>query len=191
MDLSFKNSIPPKKGRFLLAEPFLQEEHFHRSVVFLCEHNEEGTFGFVLNKYLEVLPPELVEHFPNKNLNVCIGGPVDENNVFYIHQYGDIIENCFAIQDDLFIGGNYEQIKESVNSGEISTDKIVFFLGYSGWSKNQLQNEIDEKAWLVAQSKNPDKHIFSKKENQWKELLAEQGRRYEIMSKFPDNHLWN
>ncbi|MCB0477918.1 MAG: YqgE/AlgH family protein [Crocinitomicaceae bacterium] len=191
MDLSVQNKLEPRKGRFLLAEPFLQEQHFHRSVVYLCDHNEEGSFGFVLNKYLEISPTELVEKIPNKDLQISIGGPVDDSSLFYLHKSGDLIENAIPIADDIFIGGSFETVAELLTSGKINENEISFFLGYSGWSENQLNQEIESKSWLVAESADPAKYIFGKDKDLWKNLMAEQGRRHEILSKFPDNHLWN
>jgi putative transcriptional regulator len=191
MDLSVQNTLEPKKGCFLLAEPFLQEEHFHRSVIFLCEHNEEGSFGFVLNRFIEVVPSELAKQFPSKELKICLGGPVDENNLFYIHKSKELIDNCHEISNGLCIGGDFEQVKELMNQDILKEDQIIFFLGYSGWTQKQLEEEIEAKSWLVAEIKDPTKHLFSKKRDLWKTLMSEQGKRHEIMSKFPDNHLWN
>lgn len=191
MDLSIQNKLKPTKGCFLLAEPFLQEEHFHRSVIYLCEHNEDGTFGFVLNKFIEKAPLEFTDNFPGKNLTVCSGGPVDENNLFYIHKSGNLIEGSHEIGKDLFIGGNFDQIQELINSNKLSENDILFFLGYSGWTKNQLEQEVKNNSWLVVHSDKTLKHLFSFNKNLWKDLMKEQGKKYEIMSKFPDNHLWN
>lgn len=191
MDLRVQNKLEPKKGRFLLAEPFLQESHFHRSVIFLCEHNEEGTFGFVLNKFLEVIPTELTEQFPGKNLTVCVGGPVDEGNLFYIHKSPDLVENSYEIGKDLYMGGDYDRIKELVNSGIIEENEVLFFLGYSGWSPKQLEEEIEGHSWLVAETDNPSQHIFSFDENLWKTLMSEQDKRHKMMTNFPENPMWN
>lgn len=191
MDLSVQNTLKPEKGRFLLAEPFLQEQHFHRSVVFLCDHNEEGSFGFVLNKYLEVNPTELIEKIPEKSLQISVGGPVDDSSLFYLHSSGDLIENAIPITDKIFLGGSFDSVRELLNTGVLTENQISFYLGYSGWTAKQLEGEIKEKSWLVAESKHPEKYLFGQDKDMWKNLMAEQGGRHEIMSKFPDNHLWN
>ncbi len=191
MDLKVHNTLKPEKGRFLLAEPFLQEEHFHRSVVFLCEHNEEGTFGFVLNKILEVPPTEIAEKIPDKGLHFSLGGPVDHSSLFYIHQAGNLISDSFHVCDDIYLGGSFEEVKELMNTGVLTEEQIIFFLGYSGWSDGQLMDEIKEKSWLVVKSSNPAKHIFSGDKDLWKNIMSEQGEHHKIMSNFPDNHLWN
>lgn len=191
MDLSVQNKLEPQKGRFLLAEPFLQEEHFHRSVVFLCDHNEEGTFGFVLNKYLEVMPTELTERMPNSALQISIGGPVDDSSLFYLHSRADLIENSISISENIYLGGSFEDVRENINQGKLKTNEISFYLGYSGWSENQLKEEIELKSWLVAEASDPGKYIFGEDKDLWKNLMSEQGKKYEFMSKFPDNHLWN
>lgn len=191
MDLNVQNKLEPKKGRFLLAEPFLQEEHFHRSVVYICEHNEEGTFGFVLNKLLEVPPAEITDKIIDKNLKFSLGGPVDNSSMFYLHQFGDKVENAYRVDKNIYLGGSFDDIKNSINSGDINDDQVLFFLGYSGWAEGQLDEEIKEKSWLVVESKTPEKHIFAPDIDLWKTLMAEQGSHHKFISKFPDNHLWN
>lgn len=191
MDLNVRNHLEPAKGRFLLAEPFLQEEHFHRSVVFLCEHNEEGTFGFILNKHLEVPPSEITDKIPDKFLRFSLGGPVDNSSLFYIHRSGDLIANSYHVSGDIYLGGDFNDVKSLLNEGKLEENEIIFFLGYSGWSNGQLKDEIEDKSWLVVNSKNPEKHIFSNDDDLWKNIMSEQGSHHKFISKLPGNHLWN
>ena len=74
--LDIDKQAEPSKGMLLLSEPFLQDEHFSRSVILLCEHNEEGSFGFILNSSIDVDINDLIHDFPGANVKIGIGGPV-------------------------------------------------------------------------------------------------------------------
>ena len=96
LDFSFTNSILPGSGKILLSDPFLDEDYFTRSVVLICNHNEEGTFGLVLNNYLEFDLHKVDESFPDVNAKISLGGPVENDSLFYIHEFGDV-EDSFEI----------------------------------------------------------------------------------------------
>ena len=104
-----KNSEKPSKGKVLISEPFLDDPYFKRVVIVLCEHNDEGTFGFVLNNYIDNIElTEMIIDFPEFDTKVSIGGPVSTSNIFYLHTRGDIIPNSQEITKDLFFGGDYD-----------------------------------------------------------------------------------
>src|SRR5690554_7603126 len=79
INLSFENKRKPRKGRVLIADPFSKDEYFGRSVVYLCDHNSEGTFGFVLTNYLDLNLAEVAKNFPNISANISIGGRSEEH----------------------------------------------------------------------------------------------------------------
>ena len=88
MDLSFKNisrinNLKPKKGRLLLAEPFMEDNHFSRSVIYMCEHNKDGSYGFILNHKLKLKLSEIIPDFEIADIDVYYGGPVYPSNLFF------------------------------------------------------------------------------------------------------------
>ena len=87
--IDFVNGILPSKGSVLLSEPFLQDPHFERSVVLMCEHSDAESFGFVLNHSANVQLHELIDIAPT-SIPVFIGGPVAENGLFYLHTQGKL-----------------------------------------------------------------------------------------------------
>ena len=142
-------AILPKKGHLLVAEPStLGDISFNRSVVFLAEHNSEGSVGFIMNKPLsytiEDLVPEIEASFVVYN-----GGPVEQDNLYFIHNTPKLIPNSVEIADGVFWGGDFEITKNLINEGKLTKNNIRFFLGYSGWSAHQLEQELKENAWLV------------------------------------------
>ena len=123
--------LKPKKGKLLIAEPSLTGDvSFNRSVVLLAEHNDEGSVGFILNKPLNYSMNDLVDEievpFPVFN-----GGPVEQDNLYFIHKVPDLIPNSVEISDGIYWGGDFEITVMLVNSGKISQKDIRFFLGYS------------------------------------------------------------
>lgn len=160
------------KGNLLIAQPSLFDYTFNRTVVFLVDHNEFGTIGFILNKpmhiQLNTFVSELDSEFP-----VYEGGPVETDNLYYLHKRPDLISDSEHIVGDLYWSGDYEDIKTSINNKLIQPNEIRFYLGYSGWGENQLQNEIDEKAWIAV---NERVDIFNNwNNNLWKQQMKNLG----------------
>jgi len=187
LDLAFKNNKSPKMGNVLISDPFLDEDYFRRSVILLCEHNEEGTFGFVLNNYLDVDLHEVDEDFPDIQARISVGGPVDTQNLFFIHSFGDKIESSVKINDELSFGGDYEQILALLKQTPSNKKKIRFFLGYSGWAKDQLKEELKENSWIVANNILSKEILDTSNEHFWNYCLEKQGERFKTISKFPIN----
>jgi len=130
--------LKPKKGKLLIAEPSLTGDvSFNRSVVLLAEHNDEGSVGFILNKPLNYSMNDLVEEI-EMPFPVFNGGPVEQDNLYFIHKVPDLIPNSVEISDGIYWGGDFEITVTLVNSGKISQNDIRFFLGYSGWASLQL-----------------------------------------------------
>lgn len=176
--------IEPGPGILLIADPFLKDPNFLRTVVFLCEHNEEGSFGFVINRPYESTLDELIPDMEGYSLPVYYGGPVQMNTIHFLHQYPEEIPGGVEVSKGLYWGGDFEKAMELVRSGNAQSSKIRFFIGYSGWGENQLQEELKEKSWLTVNA--TPKLIFPDKiEDIWKNALKHLGGDYEMMIHFP------
>lgn len=173
------------KGKVLISEPFLPDPNFSRTVILLTEHNDEGTVGFVLNRKSEYQIEELIEDFPDFNANVYVGGPVGLNQLFFIHTLGDKIEQSQKIMDGLYWGGNFEHLKLLAEANEISPEQIRFFAGYSGWSEGQLSQEIKDKSWIVAPTST--EMVMLQSDEYWHEVMQSLGKKFSIMSNFPED----
>ncbi|MBN1187441.1 MAG: YqgE/AlgH family protein [Bacteroidales bacterium] len=176
----------PKKGRILIAEPFLQDVYFKRSIVLLTEHNEEGTVGFVLNKPVDMKVSDVINDFPKIDIDLSIGGPVATNTLHYIHTLGNIIPNSMKVVDNIYWGGDFEVIRELITKKAIKKDQIKFFLGYSGWKANQLENELKEQSWLVVDMK-PQIIMTGDLDSIWKDALSNLGDKYKIWINSPES----
>lgn len=187
IDFDFSNNLLPEKGSLLISEPFLTDDYFARSVIYLCDHNEEGSFGFVLNKYVDTSLKDSVKGFPTIDFKVSVGGPVDTSNLFYVHDFGDEIDNALPIANGLFIGGSFEDMKKLIEKSPEKAKGIRFFIGYSGWEKDQLDEELKEKSWIVVNGMKRETILNTENDRLWKDILAELGGKFKAMSDFPKN----
>lgn len=176
--------ISPARGTLLIANPFLKDPNFIRSVIFLCEHKEEGSFGFVLNKLYPKTLGELIPELNEYEIPVYYGGPVQKDTIHFLHQYPDLIPGGEEVLPGVFWGGNFESLVSYVKNNDIDFNKIRFFIGYSGWSEGQLDGELKEKSWLTVDA--IKKLLFNNRpEDTWKESLKHLGGDYEMMINFP------
>lgn len=176
--------IHPAPGILLIADPFLKDPNFLRTVVILCEHKEEGSFGFVLNKQIEQTLGELISDLEEFKLPVYYGGPVQMNTIHFLHQYPDLIPESCKISNDIYWGGNFETVTALIKNNSIDLSKIKFFVGYSGWGDGQLSDELKEKSWLTV-SATKSLVFDTQHDNIWKGSLQHLGGEYEIMANFP------
>ena len=141
--------ISPATGILLIAEPFLKDPHFTRSVALICEHDQEGTVGFVLNKPFDETLDSLMSNFEGFPVPVFYGGPVQINTVHFLHQYPKLIPGGQQILKDIYWGGDFSIAMSLLKNGHINKDGIRFYLGYAGWGENQLYHEMKENSWLT------------------------------------------
>ena len=171
-------------GILLIADPFLKDPNFMRTVVFLCEHQEEGSFGFVLNRSYDYSLNELVSGLEDLKIPVFYGGPVQIDTIHFLHQYPELIPGGFEITDGIFWGGDFETAINLIRNNQIDLHRIRFYIGYSGWGSGQLSDELKEKTWLTVQANR--KIIFHKQTDEiWKDSLRLLGGDYEMMINFP------
>jgi|TARA_B110000014_G_scaffold158095_1_gene111166 putative transcriptional regulator len=181
-----------KKGHLLIAEPSITGDiTFNRSVILLAEHTNSGSIGFILNKPLDFslkdLLPDLIQDFVVYN-----GGPVEQDNLYFIHKVPSLIPNSVEISEGIYWAGDFDTVCELINTGEISEKDIRFFLGYSGWDTNQLCNELNHNSWIVIKNKYRSNIIEQKYNSElWKEKMTELGGNYIIWSNAPENPTFN
>ena len=184
------NDMKPEKGRVLIAEPFLEGQYFNRSVILLTEFTDDGAVGFVLNKPVHLPINELLPDLDKFEGDVFVGGPVQNNQIYYLHTVPELIPNSFHVFDNLYWGGDFEILKELVSLKKIEVDQIRFFAGYSGWSAGQLEDEIKENSWLVSSVEISDLMRIDN-EDIWKKALSRLGGNYKLWANFPKDERMN
>ncbi len=175
----------PQNGSLLISEPFLGDPNFERSVVLLCSHNEEeGTFGLVLNRKSNLKLSDVIDIYNDSfDAELSIGGPVQYNTLHYIHKLADLPQ-AVKLKEDLYWGGDFEMLRTMIDSGIVSTADIKFFLGYSGWTPGQLQEEVDKNVWIV--NNNAANKLFNLEADKlWRSILQQMGGKYKVLSNYP------
>ena len=187
------NDLHPQPGRVLISEPLLRDANLQRSVVLLVEHSgDTGSMGFILNKKTELtinmLFPEL-EHL--SETPIYLGGPVASNRLFFVHSLGNaVIPNSFPINDHLYFDGDFDALRDYMLSEHNFADKVKFFIGYSGWGKGQLKDEIKANSWAVGHS--DDQRVFEDAgEAFWKYTVVNLGEQYKPWIQFPKDPFLN
>jgi putative transcriptional regulator len=181
-----------KKGHLLIAEPSIMGDiSFNRAVILLAEHTNSGSIGFILNKPLDFslkdLLPDLIQDFVVYN-----GGPVEQDNLYFIHKVPDLIPNSVEISEGIYWAGDFDTVCELINLEKISEKDIRFFLGYSGWDTNQLGDELSHNSWVVVKNKYQSSIIEQEYNTElWKEKMLELGGNYIIWSNAPENPTLN
>jgi putative transcriptional regulator len=181
----YKNKYKPEKGCLLISEPHLPDNNFERSVIYLCEHNEKGSFGLVLNKSSNFKLNELVPQI-DLEFAVGIGGPVENNTLHFLHRNNESIESSVQVGENINWGGNYDQVIDWLSNGGSKND-ICFFVGYSGWSEGQLEEEIEHNSWIVFPNATEQLVFNTRKNNLWKAVLNEMGGRFSIFANYPSD----
>jgi len=170
-------------GKLLIATPSIVNDfHFHRTVVFLANHDDSGSFGFILNKEMDLRLSDVMENV-NVKIPLYYGGPVGNDNLFFIHNMPSISGS--EINEGLYYGGDYEMLIDKLNDNEISHHNVRFFKGYSGWSERQLKEEIDNQSWKVSDNVYKDKIICNNK-SIWKEQMMALGGKYVLWTNMPN-----
>ncbi|MEN7546767.1 YqgE/AlgH family protein [Rapidithrix thailandica] len=182
-DFDFSHNDSVTRGNLLVAEPFLNDPNFCRSVIIMCEHQHEmGSFGLVLNRPTKITIEEVTDNFFLES-QLFIGGPVEQNTLHYIHRFGEL-ENAIPLKDGLFWGGDYEQLKAMNLNGELHPENCRFFMGYSGWGEEQLQSELEQHSWIVSDV--DLSWVFSQDpKDLWSNVLKRMGGRFKVYSNYP------
>lgn len=174
----------PAGGKILISQPSLNDRFFGRSVVMLAEHGPDGSFGFIVNKPARIRLSKVSNEFASFDTDVYLGGPVHVNNLFYVHTRGEIIQNSFKIIDGVYWGGDIEDIRKYLVSGDLTANDIRFFAGYSGWEPRQLDREMKENSWIVVDGEK--NYVFgAKTATLWKNIVLKLGDEYAPWINYP------
>nr|WP_028298110.1 YqgE/AlgH family protein [Olivibacter sitiensis] len=185
------NQFVPQVGSILLSEPFMLDPNFTRSVILLCEHNDDGTIGLIINQPSNLSLNDVMVGMDEAHFPLFIGGPVAQNSIQFVHRAYDKLNSGIQIGEDLYWGGNFEALKLLIDEQAIKEHEIKFFIGYSGWQKGQLEKELKENAWIVGNSYNPGMVYENDSEDLWKQAVISLGPRYAHIASFPQNPNWN
>lgn len=178
------------EGNILIAHPLMQDGFFNRSVIYMTNHNAEESLGFVLNYKTQYKLRDVKPEIKNGNFPIYEGGPVAKNQLFYIHRLGNNLTDAIKIKDDIYFGGDFNELLHLIEHGKVKSYDVRFFVGYSGWGEGQLENEIKNNHWLI--NKNVSSEFFGNEpEDLWGLQLTEVKNSYSIFADFGNNPSMN
>jgi len=185
-------TLKPEKGYLLIAEPsIIGDMSFNRSIILLADHGTEGSIGFILNKPLQYKLKDLITD-TDADFKIYNGGPVEQDNLYFIHKVPDLIPDSIEISLGIYWGGDFEVVLDLINKNMLKPSDIKFFLGYSGWEPNQLDMELQSNSWVVSMNMYKNGIIEKSYDNFfWKEKMLELGGDYSIWSNAPENPSYN
>ena len=180
-----------KTGQILIAEPFMADPYFRRAVVLLCSHDDEdGSIGFILNKGIAMTVNDLVSDFPHFEGEVFYGGPVQTDTLHYVHNVGDLLDDSVKLAPGVWWGGDFAQLKFLISSGLLEPSNIRFFIGYSGWSSGQLDEEMNTGSWVTGEM-DPNYVFKTSPRRLWSQAMHNKGDVFEVIADMPEHIFWN
>lgn len=178
-------------GNYLIANPsIVGDPSFHRAVVLISAIEEDQPMGFIVNKTFDFnlndVLPEVSTPLP-----LFFGGPVDTDQLFFVHTAKEIFPKSLQINRGLFLGGSLSKALEALSQGKLSQKNCRFFLGYSGWSSGQLEDELAQKHWWIEKAIPNEKLFSSAPDYLWRKALEAKGGNYRLWANCPDNPTHN
>ena len=182
-----------EKGSLLIANPVLPDPNFSRTVILLCDHDEQGSFGLVINRSIQLKAPDLflnINILKSYNEKIYLGGPVSQSVVFFLCRSPSAAGKLDEVCSGVYLGSNLETLESLYASLENPEQDIRFYLGYSGWSGGQLAEEMEQNSWLVQKAN--EQFIFLDSESLiWPQAVNSLGEKYQYLTKAPVNPQWN
>ncbi len=182
----YRNKLTPEKGRILVSEPYLPDPNFDRTIILLCEHSEEGSLGFVLNKPSEASVDDMLHDMKGYPGKMFVGGPVQQDSLHFIHRY-PALEDSVEIAEGIFWGGHFERLIFLLQTKQIAPEDVKFFIGYSGWSEGQLEEEMESNSWIVSDQATEELIFETSPKVMWQKVLKNMGGRFSVYSNYPED----
>ena len=179
------NLIEPGPGDLLISQPYLPDPNFERTVVLICEHDEKGTVGFVLNRRSNSVFSDVIFDAAHFDAPLYVGGPVQHDTLHFVHKDMLEMESGQFLGERLVWGKDFNRLLTLIDTHQIDEKNYRFFVGYSGWSPGQLLEELNAKSWIVYQNKDENLIFDFSSQDLWKKVLREMGGKYRVISNYP------
>lgn len=188
------NMLRAAPGTFLAASPDMLDPNFMHSVVLMCQHDDEGAFGLVINQPAPVTVDDLLPEHPllgKLAFPVFLGGPVGRETLQFVHRVPERISGGVPLAGGLWMGGQLEELAQVIaDDADGMTDRVRLLVGYSGWGKGQLDAELALGSWLPAPF--VDGEIFERDpELTWRRVIRSIGDGAQGLENLPPDVSWN
>lgn len=186
-------NLNPKRGDLLISEPLLDEPFFKRSVVLLLEEDEDnGHIGLILNKKTSVTLQELFPEWEAaKGIPIYCGGLVESDRLFMLHNHPELFADSLQIAPGIYVGAKIDDIMDYINNYPEKAEGIRFFLGYSGWSKDQLASEILGNTWALRDVPSSNNLLSGYGNEYWRRVVESMGADYKSWLIVPPDPSFN
>ena len=175
------------KVTFLIASPEIDVGIYFRSIILLCEHSQNGSFGLIINKSLEIeLPEELIDlkNALNPSIQLRTGGPIAPNQMMLLHSSDTLAEQALKVCEGVYLGGDMQFLQEAMSQANGPAIRLCF--GYTGWNAGQLEREFMSGNWFLFPASAT--HLFeTPSEKLWQTILREMGGKYATLSMIPED----
>lgn len=150
-----KSSMSSLRNQFLIAMPHLRDKHFEGTITYICEHNESGAMGIVINKPMDLRLSEILEQLDIDGSRlerkmVYTGGPMQSERGFVIHADDSSWQSSLKVTEGLTVTTSRD-ILAAMASGD-GPAKALVALGYAGWSEGQLEQELANNFWITCEA---------------------------------------
>jgi putative transcriptional regulator len=174
-------------GTFLIANPTLGDPNFVRTVVLLCEHNDKGSMGLVINRPSEIRLVDALgdaSPLPPPEEILYLGGPVQRDALLVLHRAAKAIPGAQAIRDGISLGGDMQTLLDLLASKRQTGDRVRVYAGYAGWGEGQLDEELGTGSWIVCPAKGH--FVFdAEPDTLWEEIIRSLGSEYAYLMSMP------
>lgn len=140
-------------GHFLIAMPSLNDDYFNHAVTYICEHNESGSFGIVINQEAGITLEQIAKEMKisssedyDVNQSIFIGGPVEQGRGFILHRPHGNWQSSLIVSDSIALTSSKDILQAMINNQ--GPKNCIVALGYAGWAAGQLDNEMARNTWL-------------------------------------------
>lgn len=180
------------KGDLLIADPFLGDANFDRTVIYIVEHNLQGTLGFVLNNMMPITLMDVVNVGISDSLDIPLfdGGPVAKDTMQVLHPFGHLVDNSVRVKDNIYWGGDFEQMKMLIHNKNATWKDFKFFVGYAGWDAGQLAYELQQKSWIIS-SANEDLVFDHDTKGLWSKVMNMLEPKLRVLANSPKQPYFN
>jgi putative transcriptional regulator len=176
-------TVDSLRGQILIASPSMLDPNFHRTVILVAEHNDEGAMGVVLNRPTEATVTDAVpalEELVDGDEPVFAGGPVSQTGVLVIAEFDDPDDAAIPVLDDVGVMA----LEGDLLTAASAVRRTRAFAGHAGWGPGQLEDELEEDAWIVATAERDD--VFGEQpEALWSVVLRRQGGQFALLARMP------
>ena len=138
-----------KPGIYIKSTDALNGSFFEHTTILIVKHNNEESLVFVTNIPFQKSLHELIEFNQSKPFPLMDGGPVNREHLFVLHKRPDLIDGGEQVTQDLYLGGNMDQVIEAINNRGANNQEIQIFIGYCGWDVGELEAEVEEGSWVL------------------------------------------